>query len=106
MNFQIKIIGFLIAVILMLGIVFQSYRLGIANKTIKTQDIQINSMVKQNQANILDLQIRNKEIEEINAKKDILQKQIDTIRQSNSDKCFNSLLSNDVMQLLQNNGIK
>lgn len=106
MNFQIKIIGILIAIILMLGIVFQSYRLKVSNEKQKALQTQINAIKQQNDKNIEDLQIRNKEIEEINAKKDILQKQIDKIRQNNSDKCFNSLLSDDVMQLLQSNGIK
>lgn len=106
MNFQIKIIGILIAIILMLGIVFQSYRLKVSNEKQKALQTQINAINKQNEKNIEDLQIRNKELEEINAKKDILQKQIDKIRQNNNDKCFNSLLSDDVMQLFQNNGIK
>jgi hypothetical protein len=103
---QKNIIGILIAIILMLGIVFQSYRLKVSNEKQKALQTQINAINEQNEKNIEDLQIRNKEIEEINAKKDILQKQIDKIRQNNNDKCFNSLLSDDVMQLLQSNGIK
>lgn len=103
---QIKTTGILIALILMLVIVFQSYRLKVSNEKQKALQTQINAISKQNENNLSDLSKRNEEVKQANEKINIFQKQIDKIRQSNSDKCFNSYLPDDVLQLLINNGIK
>jgi uncharacterized protein HemX len=101
MNLQMKAIGILIAIILMLGLGFQSFRLKVSNDKQKALQSQINSLNEQNEKNKLDLESRNNEITNNQGKINDLQNKIKT--QFKNDNCINSLINNEFLELLYEN---
>lgn len=97
---QIRTTGIFIAIILMLGIVFQSYRLKVSNEKQKALQTQINAINEQNEKNKQDLVKRNEEITNNQGKIRELQNKIKT--QFKKDNCVNIIVDNDFLAILQN----
>lgn len=100
MNLQGKIIGILIAIILMLGLVFQSFRLNVSKEKQKSLQTQIIALNEQNSKNMQDLENRNQEV--IKNKGEIYELQNKIKKQFSSDSCVNTTIDNSFIELLQN----
>jgi len=98
-----KIITGLLVTILIGFIYTLSYKLKIESAKREELEATIETIVKQNKANRLDLAKRNEELRFKNEETNLLQKKIKQI--SKGDRCLNSPVNSDIVKLLRNNHI-
>lgn len=98
---QIKIIGIFIAIILMLGLAFQSFRIKELKQDKKQLETKINAINKQNELNKQDLVKRNEEITNNQGKIRELQNKIKN--QFSKDSCVNVPVDDNFLNFLRNN---
>lgn len=61
---------------------------------------------KQKQVSLMDLELRNKQLRELYAKTNILQKEINWVSKVDSNSCINAVVDNDIVLLLQKSKIQ